>query len=64
MNNVDAMLNLGSYYEKINVEESIKYYEKASNMDNSWGLLNLGLIYQEIEGKKEQAITYLELAAD
>jgi len=53
MNNVDAMLNLGSYYEKINVEESIKYYEKASNMDNSWGLLNLGLIYQEIEGKKE-----------
>jgi TPR repeat protein len=49
MNNVDAMLNLGSYYEKIDLKESIKYYENASKMDNSWGLLNLGLIYLEME---------------
>ena len=53
MNNLEAMLNLGSYYEKTDVEQSIKYYEKAANMENSWGLLNLGLIYLEIEGKKE-----------
>ncbi len=66
-NHVDAMIDVGAFYVfgyvvSRNVEEAIKWYKRAANLNSPVGYHNLAFLYLQDEHLYNTAIQYLEKA--
>lgn len=63
LDNLQALLNLGSYYEKSDLQKSLQYFKAAEAKKNAWASLHVGFLMLDHQMDKKEAEAHIHQSA-